>query len=128
MEPPAPTPDPVDEVAVYTSLNLSAFALVMMAVALIAGLSVMAFIVNKLVVGLANSQPAFAAPIFSTGNAIYKAADQVLDKIQDQLASNDVTWDDQLMTSIRGIGRDNWKKFIEEAKAKGVVLPDLPAE
>lgn len=109
-------------------MNLAAVALIALAVVLIAGLGVMAYVVNKMAFYIAHSTPAFAAPIYATGNAGYKAADDVIGQIESKLATNDITWDDAIVNSVRKIGRENWKKFVADAKAAGVQLPDVPLE
>lgn len=72
--------------------------------------------------------PEFAAPVYSTGNTFYSKRQQFIETKRAEARLNNIAWDDPFWDAALKVSADEWQKFIEEARAKGVVLQPLKRE
>jgi hypothetical protein len=103
----------------YVHTNVLAWVLLVVAVGLIVGGGVLGMAIRE----VANQVPAdFAAPVYSTGNVYYQRRHEFIQQRRQEAALNNITWDDPFWENAEKASAEDWQKFVNEAKAKGVTL------
>lgn len=120
---PADPAEQTEDIKDAAQSNLLAMLALFGAVAVI-GILAFAGVVIRHVSGLVPAE--FAAPVYTSGNVLYSKRQDFLEQKRAEAATNSIFWDDAFWDTAVKVSADEWQKFIDEAAAKGVVLPTRP--
>lgn len=108
-----------DEIRNATYDNVIAAVFLFSAVIFIVG-GVLAGYVIRHVSNLVPAQ--FAAPVYTTGNTYYETRQQYIHRKRQEALLNTIAWDDPFWENAEKASTEDWQRFVDEAKAKGITL------
>jgi hypothetical protein len=123
---PEPTAEPAAPVVVVpVEIQETAQDNALAAFALFAGITLIVIgvvfgVVIRYVAGLVPAE--YAAPVYTTGNTFYTKRQTFIQQKRAEALKNNIWWDDLFWDAAEKASTEDWQRFVDEAKAKGVTL------
>jgi hypothetical protein len=121
--------DSVDEVLVVVrdegQAQLNAGLLVVIIVVLIIGGVLLGMVIRY----LAKSVPDTWKPtVYNAGYGLFRSRQKIIDRVREEAAKNNISWDDALIELGSSLSKEEWQLMINEARAAGIELPEIPGD